>query len=126
VLTLLHVCNEGISDVHVSCSFAARRSSICFELLAMQWVLMYFCWSDRVSLSLDVKHPQYGGHVLMYPDRPGFSGACSVDSLSFRRAINRAFSKRCVGTSVTSHVIMNGKYGFDEPIILVQIRSLDC
>ena len=61
VLTLLHVCNEEISDVGVSCSFAAWRSSVCFELLATQITLMYFCWPERVSLSLkEVMHPHYG------------------------------------------------------------------
>ena len=98
-----------------------------FQAATAQVVLVHFCWSVQISLSLkEVTYPQYRGHVLMYSSHFGFSGACSVDSLSFCQAIDDVFSKRCLGTSVTSHVVMNGKCCIDKLMILVQVRSLNC
>ena len=67
MLAFLHICNEEVSGVHVLHPVAAQCSLISFNLFATQIILMYLCWSERISLSAEeVTHPQNGWHTLMH------------------------------------------------------------
>ena len=74
MVTFLHIFNKKIPDLRVSSSFVTWRSYVCFGLLPPQAVLLYFCWSERISLSFEeATHQQYDGHVLVHHDPLGFS-----------------------------------------------------
>jgi hypothetical protein len=126
-LALLHISNKEISHVCVPGPFGAQCSSICFKLLVAQVILMRLCLPERLSLIVEeVRHQHGDGHALMHSNQLGFSGACSVELMSFCQAIIHAFPKGCVCISMSSRIVMNNKCYVNESVILVKVCSLDC